>query len=174
MIASYAFTFCRLVIGIAFTWSSLGKLRDMRSFTAAIGRFGLLPKTLHRPVAWLFLIGELGVVVSMLLGSQLSLWGFLLAVMMLLVFCVALIFVLLRKVRISCNCFGASEKMVSPYDLIRNAGFIACALGGGSLYLARHGGLITLGWLDWGLASVVALIFVIIWVQAREIMVLFR
>jgi hypothetical protein len=39
VIEGYAFVFCRWVIGIAFAWSFLGKVRDLPSFVAAIERF---------------------------------------------------------------------------------------------------------------------------------------
>lgn len=174
MIASYMIAFCRFAIGFAFAWSFLGKLRDMPSFVTAIERFRLLPKVLHKPAAWGFLAGELAIVLALLAGGPFVAWGFLLAALLLLAFCAALASVLLRKIDTSCNCFGASQKPVSPWDLLRNAGLIACALGGCGLQFSRGSVLVALGWLDWGLAAVAALIFVAVWVQVAEIVALFQ
>ncbi|MFZ6026976.1 MAG: MauE/DoxX family redox-associated membrane protein [Chloroflexota bacterium] len=169
--AIYALTFCRCVIGIAFAWSFMGKLRDVPPFVTAIERFRLLPKALHKAAAWVFLIGELAVVLSMLLGGRFLTWGFLLAVLLLLAFCAALVSVLWRKIDTSCNCFGASQKPVSPWDLVRNAGLIVCVLAGQALApLAPPWP----GYLESGLMFVAALVFVPVWVQVEEIVALFR
>lgn len=171
VIASYALIFCRCVIGIAFAWSFVGKLRDVASFVMAIERFRLLPKVLHEAAAWGFLAGELAVVLAMLIGGPFLSWGFLWAGLMLLAFCGALAAVLWRKIDTSCNCFGSSQKPVSPWDLVRNAGLIACVLAG--LALAPFASL-SPGYLESGLMFVAALVFVPVWVQVEEIVAVLR
>jgi hypothetical protein len=74
-------------------------------------------------VVFLIVGGELGIVICMLLGSNLLLPGFLLASALLLTFSGALAVVMAHKQRLSCHCFGAnSEQIFSPVDLWRNAG----------------------------------------------------
>ncbi|MFZ6026954.1 MAG: MauE/DoxX family redox-associated membrane protein [Chloroflexota bacterium] len=171
MIASYGVVFCRFVIGIAFAWSFVGKVCDVPSFVAAIERFRLLPKVLHKPAAWGFLAGELAVTLAMLFDDIFALWGFLLAALMLLAFCGALASVLLREIDTSCNCFGSSEKPVSRWDLVRNAGLIGCALVGLTLTFTTPP---PPGWLESVLMFAAALVFVLVWVQVREIVALFQ
>ncbi len=170
----FGLAFCRIVIGVVFAWSFAGKVRDVPAFARTISRFRLLPGRLQRPAAVACLGSELAVAGAMLLGGGLLEWGFLLAALMLAVLCIALASVLMRKIRTSCNCFGASDRPVSPYDLVRNAGFIACAFGGYSLYAAAPGRLTAPGVLEWGLAGVVAAVFVVVWVQVGEIVQLYR
>jgi hypothetical protein len=157
-----------------FAWSFVGKLRDFRAFEQAIIRFKLLPSWLYRPATVLFLGAELGVVFMMLLGEPLLMWGFLLAALLLTVFSIALVSVLVRKLNISCNCFGPSEKLVTSYDIIRNIGFLVCALGGWGAALTSQKDLVSFGIVEWGLALVVAVIFITVWTQVKEIVQLFR
>lgn len=166
--------FCRLTTGLMFAWSFVGKLRDFRAFEQAIIRFKLLPSWLYRPATVLFLGAELGVVFMMLLGEPLLMWGFLLAALLLTVFSIALVSVLVRKLNISCNCFGPSEKLVTSYDIIRNIGFLVCALGGWGAALTSQKDLVSFGIVEWGLALVVAVIFITVWTQVKEIVQLFR
>jgi len=37
---------------------------------------------------------------------------------------------LMRKRRVVCNCFGHSERRISPYDVLRNILLTACSLSG--------------------------------------------
>jgi hypothetical protein len=110
----------------------------------------------------------------MLLGGSLLTGGFLLAALLLTAFSIALASVVIRKINLSCNCFGPSEKRITPYDIFRNIGFLICALGGWGAALLSQKGSVSLGILEWGLALVVAVIFITIWTQIREIMQLFR
>jgi hypothetical protein len=174
MILSFLLSFCRLTIGLMFAWSFVGKLRDFKSFEKTIARFRLLPAWLHRPAAIAFLGSELLATVMMLLGGSLLTGGFLLAALLLTAFSIALASVVIRKINLSCNCFGPSEKLVTPYDIFRNIGFLICALGGWSAALLSQKGSVSLGILEWGLALVVAVIFVTVWTQIREIVQLFR
>ncbi|MFO7540248.1 MAG: redoxin domain-containing protein, partial [Chloroflexota bacterium] len=130
MILSYLLTFCRIVIGLAFAISFVAKARDVAQFAATIDRFDLLPPSWIRPVALLFLGGEAAVVVLIIAGGRLLFLAFGLATLLLFVFTLALLSALRRGIETSCNCFGASEKPLTYYDVGRNAGFIACSLLG--------------------------------------------
>ncbi|GHO46129.1 MauE/DoxX family redox-associated membrane protein [Ktedonospora formicarum] len=174
MTALYIQAFCRIVIGLVFAISSFGKLRDIPKFQRAILGFRLLPRRLSRSIALFFLSGELTVVVFVTLGGPLLLSGFLLAALLLLMFSGALASVLVRRLQTNCNCFGASEKNVSTTDIWRNLGFLICAAGGcGAIFWTRNQQM-NLGSIEWLLASLGALIFVLIWIQLGEIVQLFR
>ena len=115
MLISYGVAFCRVVIGLTFGFSFAGKVRDVPSFEQTIRRFKLLPEWLSHAAALAFLCGEAMVVLAMIPHPILlfKAWegrvvqgGFILAALMLLVFCAALALVLSRKINTSCNCFG--------------------------------------------------------------------
>ncbi len=177
---AYLLNFFCLVIGIAFAWSFWGKVQDVDAFIAAINRFRLLPVWLHRPAAWVFLIGELLVAIVMLFPYPhfLSPWksdllaaGFAGAAILLLGFTFALGSVLARKIATDCNCFGASQKNISSWELLRNSGLIICALCGLALSLIS---IPTLGLLDSALMAAFALVSVTLWLQVPEIVAVFR
>lgn len=128
--AVYVLTFSRFVTGFVFAWSVTSKLRDFSVFEGAVMNFNILPGTLVKPSAVFFVSGELGVVALMLLGNRYLPVGFWLAAFLLLAFSAVLLSVLIRKLQTPCNCFGASIKPVSRYDVIRNMGLIACSLLG--------------------------------------------
>jgi hypothetical protein len=170
------------VIGLTFAFSFAGKLRDIPSFVQTIRRFKLLPDWLSRAAALAFLCGEAIVVLAMIphpnsasrWEKEVVLGGFLLAALMLIVFCAALASVLIRKIQTSCNCFGTSEKQVSTYDIVRNMGFIVCTLSGCGVQIGGQTSLTALGVLDWGLAGIAATVFISLWVNIGEIAALLR
>lgn len=174
MMIYYILTFCRVTTAIVFALSFVGKAPNTSSFIQTIDRFKLLPKMLHIPVAVAFLGGELVVVVTMILGGKLLLWGFLLAGLLLILFSVALVSALVRKIQTPCNCFGTSSKVVSYYDVARNAGFVACALGGWIMFSVSTTMTPALALLETGLIGFVAVAFVVIWTHLAEIVELFR
>src|SRR5579859_188906 len=113
----YLLTFCRVAVGLVFAVSSASKLFTLSQFQQTIAHFGLLPNRLHGIAALLFLSGEIGVVALVALGGQWLFSGFVLALVLFLVFCGALASVVVRKIQTPCNCFGASAKPVTPMDI---------------------------------------------------------
>jgi peroxiredoxin len=130
MMLPYLLTFCRLVIGLVFAISFVGKARDIGQFAKTIGRFELLPRRWNKTAAWIFLGGEAAVVVLLIVGGPLLPLAFALAGLLLLLFTLALLSALRRNIETSCNCFGASEKLLTYYDVGRNAVFMACSVLG--------------------------------------------
>lgn len=165
----YLQAFFRLTIGLVFTLSFLGKMRDPYSFILAIERFRVIPHNLSRITAYIFLTGELMVIITMLLGGPFLFWGFLLAAVMLVIFCFALASTIVRKIQTSCNCFGISEKPVSIYDIVRNVGFILSASAGCGISTLAISKAPELSWLEWVMVSVMAGVFLLVWVQVGEI-----
>lgn len=170
----YLLAFCRVVIGLVFLMSSVGKARDLPGFQQTIRNFALLPGQFSGAAAWLFLFGEIAVMLLVVLGGPLLLPGFVLALGLLLLFCLALILVLARHIRTSCSCFGASEQPVSLADVWRNVGFILCALGGCLALLWTRGSTLALSLPEWLLPGLGAALFVVLWSQLGEIAHLFR
>jgi hypothetical protein len=136
MLATYVLMFCRITLALLFIFSFGSKLLALRDFTVAIGDFKLLPRRWSRTVALLFLGGEIATSVLVTIGGGLLPSGFLLATALLAVFSLALIMALWRKIDMSCNCFGRTERRISHYDVIRNVFLILCCLIG--LWVLRN------------------------------------
>jgi len=160
MIWSYVLAFCRVAIGLLFLFSGMGKLRDLSQFQQTITNFRLLPAQMSYPTSLLFVSAEVAVVPLVALGGRFLLPGFLLALLLLLIFVGALISVLLRKIQTPCNCFGSNEKSVTQADIWRDTVFLLCALGGSVLTLGRMGRE-QLELLTWLLIAGMAIIFVL-------------
>src|SRR5690348_3348391 len=122
----YLLAFCRVVIGLVFAISSLGKARDLAQFQEAIAGFRLLSRRMSNLAAFLFLGGECTVVALMVIGGPFLFPGFALAILLLLLFCTALASVLIRRIQTACNCFGSTRKPVTRVDIWRNLGFLLC------------------------------------------------
>ena len=170
----YLLIFFRIVIGIVFFVSALGKLRNFSEFTQTIQRFQILPRMLISPSTWLFISCEITVVILLVLGKQFLVFGFVLAGLLLLIFSMALLSVLIRKISTPCNCFGAGKNPVSVYDIVRNIIFILCALGGWSLYMGSSANYGTPNLLDWILIGFAASAFVMAIVNLGEIVKVFK
>ena len=174
----YLLAFCRITIGLVFAASFLGKARNFASYERTIIGFNIVPRQLARVAAILLLGGELAVLVLISMGDFLLAIGFSLAVALLLIFTGALISVLVRRICTSCNCFGESDKLITPFDILRNVGFILCALVGLWAYSAlagnQHNVHLSLTLPEWGLAAVGAAVFVVIWINLGELAHLFR
>lgn len=161
-------------VSVVFTISSITKVLDIAQFKQTIRTFHLLPEWLSGIAAILFLCGEFAVVVLVVLGGSLLAFGFALAVGLLLLFCLALVLVLIRKIRTACNCFGSNAKQVSRMDVWRNIGFILCALTGYGTLIWTKSIQGNMGLLEWLLIGFGAIIFVVFWTQLGEIAQLFR
>ena len=170
----FILTFCRSLIGIVFLLSSVSKLRDMTEFKHTIQSFQILPDWLVKLFSWLFVGCELIVVIFIVLGGIWLGFGFALAALLLSVFSVALISVLIRKIQTSCNCFGSSKQLITPYDVIRNIVFISFALGGWQLYSNDYSNLINPNLWEFSLIGLTALAFVLIVINLNEIAQVFK
>src|SRR5579884_2855056 len=125
MFTTYLLVFCRVTIALLFIFSFCGKLLALRDFAVTIGDFKLLPRKWSK-----------GAAILVTMDVNLTFIGFLLAITLLMIFSVALVTALWRKLDMSCNCFGRTEQRISHYDVIRNGIFILCGLTG--LWLLRY------------------------------------
>jgi hypothetical protein len=171
---SYMLAFCRVAIGLVFAISSFSKARDIAQFQQAVFGFHLLSRRLSNLAALLFLGGECAVVLLVTIGGPLLLYGFALALLLLLVFCAALASVLIRRMHTSCHCFGSSKKPITLVDIWRNAGFLLCAGGGCEALIWTRGAQEGLEGIAWLYIALGAGVFVMIWIQLGEIVQLFR
>jgi uncharacterized membrane protein YphA (DoxX/SURF4 family) len=174
MVLLYMLAFCRVVIGLVFVMSSVSKVLNHTQFRQAVSNFHILPGRLSGVAAVLFLCGEFAVVVSVVIGGTFLLPGFYLAIFLLLLFCFALISVLHRHIRTSCNCFGSKNNSVSATDVLRNIGLITCACIGCGILVASHQVRGHLSLVEWGLLGLAATLFVTLWLHLREIVQVFQ
>lgn len=130
MLSQYVLLFCRWSIGITFLASAAGKARDLAGFRQAVTDLHALPARLARPAAIGTVAAESLVAFGMLVGAVALLAGFVLGAVLLLLFTVVLVMALRRDARVSCNCFGVSERPISWYDVGRNAVLVACCVAG--------------------------------------------
>ncbi|HLZ61593.1 MAG TPA: MauE/DoxX family redox-associated membrane protein [Ktedonosporobacter sp.] len=170
----YLLAFCRVAIGLVFALSSFSKARELAKFQQAVEGFRLLSRQLSHLAALFFLCGEFAVLLLMVIGGPLLFSGFALAILLLLIFCVALASVLVRRVQTACNCFGSSEKPVTLVDIWRNVGLLLCAGGGCEALIWARGAQERLEGIAWLLIALAAGAFVMLWIQLGEIVQLFR
>lgn len=168
--APYALTFCRVAIAFVFALAVGGKLNGWPAFKQGISKFGIIPKSAITPAAYLVVTAEATVVAMMLLGRGFLTPGFLISTLLLLSFSIALVSVLARRLRVPCNCFGTSTTPVSRYDIVRNAGLLACVLAGWLLSTTKPANLEAAELLLLGLIAV-TLSFV--WTRLGELARLF-
>jgi peroxiredoxin len=130
MLWLYLLAFCRITIGLTFAYSFLMKVRDVNQFAQTIANFRLVPLRWGRPLALLFLSGEVAVVILLLLGGVWLPLAFTLVLILLAAFTIALVAVLVRNIQTTCHCFGRSDKPVTSADVWRNGGLVLLAAGG--------------------------------------------
>ena len=168
--------FSAVTTALAFALSSAGKATSRAAFERAIRDLRLVPPRLTKPVALGVLAAESTVVALIVLGgivpgTALLRAGFLLALGLLVLFTAVLISTLARRLVTSCACFGATTKPVSGWDVVRNGGLLLCA---GAGYWSAGEPPAALPLAEGGLVVVVAVIFVLIWVQLGEIAQVFK
>ena len=119
---------CRLFVLIALLAAAIGKTANFRRFRDSLDEaFPTLRRDGAMLIAAAILIGEWSAALLMLAGGAWSRAGLLLA-SGLFVFLTAVVAVVLAKgLSVRCNCFGASQRRISGYDLLRNLLFIAAA-----------------------------------------------
>lgn len=169
----YLLVFCRIVIVLVFVSSFSNKVMNLRQFEITITQFRIIHQNYSSSVAKIFLALELTVALLVAMSSETMLFGFIMAIFLLLTFCFALISVLSRNIRVPCSCFGSTNKLVDSIDIWRNAGFILCALSGCTTYFLLGGNAPTLGVVEGVLIGLAAALFAVVWVQLKDIVQLF-
>jgi hypothetical protein len=167
MLASVTLVFCRVAIASVFALSAGGKALDVVRFEESVSDFRLLPTGWSKAAAWIFIFLEFVVVLAMVVGGGALPIGFVLALALLAVFSAALGVTLRRGLRVSCNCFGHTERRVSPYDVGRNGVLIACSLVGATTSVSSPPPPSST--IEAVLASLMALCFVVLVINLRDV-----
>lgn len=174
MLNIFVITFCRIVIILVFVISLIGKVTDLSAFHTAITNFKILPTQWSKTATWIFLIGEFSVIVLATWGGNLLLAGFGGATFLLIIFSIALGVTLIRRQQIPCNCFGREEKPISPYDLVRNAGFLVCSFTGIVMLWTTSSSIMMLDLANIILAGLMGVTFVMMLTNLSEIVQLYN
>jgi hypothetical protein len=135
MSTAEALLFARVVLVALFAVSAASKLTAFARFEATVRDFDLVPRRFVRAAAAAAVLVEIAVAVT--LATGLLTVGFLLAIVTLCAFSVALVSALARHLDVPCGCFGHQHRDASWSDVARNALMIAIA--GTGVWLAAEG-----------------------------------
>jgi hypothetical protein len=171
-LAEYVVLFSKAMLITAFGFSFLGKVRDIHQFRRTVSNFHLVPESLIDFVVPLVLASELLTVILLLAHQTLASLGFVLAIVQLTLFSLALLYALIRKLNISCNCFGADDRTISPFNLIRNGGFLFFAIAGVATLLTLE--TYSLSFVETSIATLFAVPFAILWIEIEGIVQILR
>jgi hypothetical protein len=122
----------RVLLGLVFLCSALGKSRGAAAFRAFCDAVGRLVPALRRrtaPAAAAVVAAEAAVAVMLAVPAAVVA-GFALAAVLLLAFTAVLAAALRRGVSTACHCFGAGGERIAPRHLVRNMVLAAVALAG--------------------------------------------
>lgn len=153
----------RMSLGLVLLWAGVSKLRDIKAFLNGLAAYRLIPQRLLVPVG--------GAVVALeLLASGLLLIGiatrsaFLLTIVLLTAFGVAIAATLMRGGQPKCHCFGGSDdEVVSLASMVRIALLLGVAAAGYAAHQSesssiRPGMLLPVMTLVLGLISLIRLL----------------
>src|SRR6185436_14484892 len=113
MLLGYLLIFCRMALGLLFFFSFLGKAPNLPPFERTLAGLGILPERFRRMVAFLFLIGELAVILLLAFDGQLLGLGLALSTLLLLFSSLALVSALARRTEFSYTGLGALPRPLS-------------------------------------------------------------
>jgi hypothetical protein len=170
----YILLFTRFALLLVFASSAITKLNNLSAFQNTIDNFHILPKQLDKPSAYLLFGGEIVVALFMLIGNYYLMIGFLLTILLLTLFCMAILWVLQKGILTSCGCFGPSQKEISYADFWRDIGFLVCALLGLTAISIHPNTTVTISYGEKGILGAMAIVFVVLSFYLGEIIELFR
>lgn len=106
-----------LIAGI-FIYSGVPKLFDVSGFAAVVGAYGILPESLHLPVALLLPVFEMILAIGMMKGNRLCCIG---GLALLLLFIAVLSYGVAAGLDIDCGCFGPEDPEQRAFNGLRVA-----------------------------------------------------
>ncbi len=167
----YILIFCRSVVGLLFTLSFAGKVVNSSDFGQAIRNFRILPNQLSYIAAIFILCIEFLIIVLMFIGDSFLTVGFFFAGFTLVAFSLAILLVLLRDLRIDCNCFGPMYVEITYYDLLRNVGFLGATFVG---FVESLTSKVQLSQLEFFVVFLIAIVYLASLINLREIVLIFK
>lgn len=134
---------------------------------------GIARPPLNRLIAVAVLVMELAIVSLLMLDNKFAIFGFTIAFFLLVAFCLVLFKALRKSDQTSCNCFGTSQRAVSPLDLFRNAVLMGCTILGWSMIVSPLSAQVSLELAVLVLTCLVAAIFVVLLLNLHYLVKLF-
>lgn len=124
----------RVLLGVIFIWAAIAKAMDVPTFIEEIGKYRVLPETLG-PAFAIGLIGvESAAAIMLLAGIRIQIAAGAMAVL-LIAFIIALSQALLRRLDLTCGCFGG-EDPASWWTVGRDIAMLAACIA-----------IVKIGWL---------------------------
>ena len=118
----------RFVLGLVFSVSALYKLASFRQSEQSVEAYQLGLKSLARPLTWALISAELIVGPSLVFGWNVP-WIASAAAVMLLIFIGISISALVRKLNVTCSCFGMLyREPISSQTILRDCLLLLIAL----------------------------------------------
>lgn len=115
---------------LVFLVSATAKLGSFGGFVAAIRQVRLVPGRWPRPIARTVVAAEGAVAGLLLLPAGFAVAGFVLAILLCVVFGLMIELSVRRGIRVPCPCFGASADFLNRRHLVRNGILVAVAATG--------------------------------------------
>jgi len=165
VVTDSAFVLClRWMLAVVFVVGATHKLASPSMFVTTLQAYRLLPPGIAVFAAYVVIATEVGAALALLFNSA---WGSAVSLGLLTIYTLAIIVNLLRGRRdIDCGCAGPYlRQTLSPWLVVRNAGFIAVSL----LTLVDAETARPLGFLDWFTALAAAGSFALIYFAANQI-----
>lgn len=117
------------LLGVVLLVAGVLKTIEPFDFVRQIASFQMLPKSLHIPAAWFFLIVECGLGAALVIGYQLR-WTLIASAALTLLFMGALGYVKVAGIPVEdCGCFGSQVKRSPNAALIEDGLMLAAAVG---------------------------------------------
>lgn len=125
----YLAELCRWLTLIVLVAASMAKATDLSGFALSLSKDFYVPDALARPIAVAIVGVEWLAAAGLAVGGASARVAAAVALLLFIVFSLAIATILVEKRRVSCRCFGASSETLSPIDLGRNAVYIGAAGG---------------------------------------------
>lgn len=116
---------CRLYILVVLLAAAAGKARALGDFAQTLEALVHLPARWSRSAAAALAALEFLVALALVAGGTAAPYGMAAALALFLAFTAVLLVALVRRQAVSCNCFGAGDHPISPWDVVRNLLLIA-------------------------------------------------
>jgi len=111
----------RIMLGLLYIFASVFKFPDLKRFAASIASFGLVPKKLIKPIAYLHPVVELLVGIAILFNIYLTEAAFI-GLVLIIIADIFVTYAFFNKKIDDCGCYGIAIKVpITKYKLIENA-----------------------------------------------------
>jgi cytochrome c oxidase subunit IV len=169
----FLLSFCRFTIAGLFAVSITAKICNPSDVKETLQNINFVPAKTFSILLVGLIVSECMVVASLLFGRNALLYGFYLATVLLLVFTVVLVWIVVRKIKTSCSCFGGNKRQVSWNDVYRNLLLVGMTVSGGIMAANFD---IDSAWPveNMALSFVMALVFILVLLKADVVMDLLK